>query len=407
MSAVVPPALAPHDAGWTERAYQRLLSAALGALGFFVLFSTAGTAVTLLVLLLLAVAAPARFWRAVPWREPVVVSSLLLLAYIALRSVGESGLTLSALKTVNRYHELLLVPLLYGLMRLTRRPQWFINGLLLAVVSLAIITWLQPVYSSAAEFMDRRRISVGFGCAVCAYLVFEHTRRGHLSRSIGYLLAAFLAITVIFAGEGRTGQLVLLFLVACASWGALDGRFKLPLTIAVLVAAIGVASLSPPVRDRIAETWSGVQAAENGQVERTSTGARLEILRNSLVVTREYWLTGTGWQHYPGALAAASARRHQNPEEVFGALIGNPHDEYLLQLGAGGVPALLLFVLWLACPIWMGWREARERPWAAAVAAVAASFALASVFNSLLLDWVEGHFYVALLAWLLARRVRD
>jgi O-antigen ligase len=388
--------------------YQRLLSAGLGALGFFLLFSTAGTAVTLVFLLLLALAAPVRFWRAVSWNEPVIVASLLLIAYIALRTFLGEGFTRASLKSVNHYHELLLLPFLYGMMRMSRRPQWFVNGLLLAVVTLALLSWLRPVFTDAAEFMDRRRISAGFGIAICSYLVFEHTRLGRLPRKLGYGLTAFLVTSLIFTNFGRTAQLVLLFLLACAVWRAGRGRMRVPLTAGALLLALAVAGLSHQVRERFVETRSALQAAEHGQVERNSTGARIEMLHNSLTVAREHWLLGTGWQHYPAELSKVSMRRHAEPNKIAGALSENPHDEYLLQLGAGGVPALLLFLLWLACPAWTGWRQSGERrPWGIMLACIAIGFALAALFNSLLLDWVEAHFYVALLAWLLVRRVQE
>jgi hypothetical protein len=55
------------------------------------------------------------------------------------------------------------------------------------------------------------------------------------------------------------------------------------------------------------------------------------------------------------------------------------------------------------------WRAARDRasnrPWAGAVGCVSLAFAVSALFNSVLLDFMEAHFYVALMAWLLVRRV--
>ena len=407
MSAVLPEDIGLVPDATSGRVYQRLLSAALGMLGFFLLFSTAGTSISLFLLLLLALAAPQRFWREVPWRDPVVIASLLLLAYVALRTFLSDGFTGESVRFVNHYHELLMLPFLYGMMRLTQRPQWFINGLLMGVLGLCVLSWLAPYNVNALDFMLRRRISAGFGLAVCAYLVFEHTRLGHMSRVQGYLIAAFLAATVLFTGQGRTGQLVLLFLVGCAAFRAVRGRWKLPLTVAALVLAVVVASLSTPIRGRMAETWQALTAGE-ASMEANSTAGRLEILHNAVGVSREHWLVGTGWPHFPDALREMSVRRHGVPASVYGATSDNPHAEYLLQLGAGGLPALLLFLLWLGSPIWRAWKDrAALQPWAGAMACVAVSFGIAALFNSVLLDWVEAHFYVALLAWLQARRIQD
>lgn len=407
MNAVVPEDLGTPPVADGGRLYQRLLSGVLGMLGFFLLFSTAGTATSLTLLLLLALAAPRQFWRAVPWREPVLVAGLALMAYIALRTFLADGFTRDSLRFVNHYHELLLVPLLYGAMRMARRPQWFANGLLLAVAGLCALSWLAPFNVDAYDFMLRRRISAGFGLAVCAFLVFEHTRLGHLPRWQGYPAAAFLAATVLFTGQGRTGQLVLLFLVGCATFRALRGRWRLPLTLAALVLALAVAGLSPPIRTRMAETWATLNAPA-GNVRANSTTGRLEILHNAVGVAGEHWALGTGWPHFPAALREMSARRHGTPSSVYGANSDNPHGEYLLQLGAGGLPALLLFVAWLASPVWRAWKNrAAPEPWTGLMACVTLAFALAALFNSVLMDWVEAHFYVALLAWLQARRIPD
>jgi hypothetical protein len=41
------------------------------------------------------------------------------------------------------------------------------------------------------------------------------------------------------------------------------------------------------------------------------------------------------------------------------------------------------------------------------LACVALAFAIAAAFNSLLFDFVEAHFYVALMSWLLVSRVEN
>jgi O-antigen ligase len=125
-------------------------------------------------------------------------------------------------------------------------------------------------------------------------------------------------------------------------------------------------------------------------------------------VARENWLLGTGWQNYGRAFEGVSSPRHTSSvRDVPGARTDNPHNEYLMQLGAGGLPALVLFMLWLGVPFWRALREPEDRsPWAGAVGCIALAFAFGCLFNSLLLDYVEGHFYGALMAWLLVRRLQ-
>ena len=71
-----------------------------------------------------------------------------------------------------------------------------------------------------------------------------------------------------------------------------------------------------------------------------------------------------------------------------------------MQLIGGGVISLLLFLAWLGVTLRQA-LHARARV-SGPLAGMALAFAVGCLFNSMLLDFVEGHFYIALLAWLLA-----
>ncbi|MDB5896977.1 MAG: putative rane protein [Ramlibacter sp.] len=393
---------------WPERLYQGLLTLALAVLGFFVLYSPAGVSMAMAALALLAFAAPMRLWRQQPWREPVLVLGLLLLAYILLRTlIGEGA---AALPVVNKYQELLLVPVLWALLRVARRPQAFAIGLLLGAFLLAALYWTgMPKETKLGHWLVLHRISAGFGLAVCSFLLFEHARLGRIPKRAGYLASFFLAATVLAAVNARTGHVVLLVLVGCAGFRAAPPRARIITALAVLVSALVVAAVSPTVRGRVLETLNDSEAGSRGQaVKESSTQQRLEIWDNAVTVAREHWLLGTGWGHYLPAVKEVSARRHPDPAAVPGALSENPHNEYLMQLGGGGVPALLLFLLWLAWPMARALRDAGTgKPWSSAVGCIALAFAVGCLFNSMLLDFIEAHFYGSLLAWLLVRRVED
>jgi O-antigen ligase len=395
-AAPVPPA---------ERAYQFALSASLALLGFFLLFSTAGTSLALGLLLLLCCLPPARVLRLAPWRQPVMALGLLLLAYIGLRTFAADGLAPS-LEAMKQYHELALLPILWALMRVSRRPQAFVNGLLLGAVLYATAHWLAPYVHLLEWPLHKRRVSAGFGLAICTFLLFENTRLGRLPPRIGYSLAAYLGATVVFASDGRTGHFLLLLLMICASFRASPPRLRAGVISATLLAALLMAYGSNPIRSRMMDTWKEIRAEESGAAAAPWT--RTELLRTGMIVVREHWPLGTGWERYPQAYSDAAARRFGNTRQDGGAGSVNPHNEYVLQLGAGGWPALLLFVLWLAAPVCRAIRRRRKAdPWAGAVGCLALAYAGSAAFNSVLLDFTEAHVYVALLAWMLARRAPD
>ena len=101
-----------------ERLYQATLSGALACLGFFALFSTAGVGFALCVLLILCCLPPSRVFQSALWREPVSLIGLALLAYIGLRTLAADGFAPTVFDAINRYHELLLLPLLLSLIHI-------------------------------------------------------------------------------------------------------------------------------------------------------------------------------------------------------------------------------------------------------------------------------------------------
>ena len=402
---------------WNEKVFQALLTGGLACLGFFLLYATAGTAIAMFILALAGCFAPVRIWRQQPWRQPLLAWGLLLLAYILLRSVLGDGL--AGIRPVNQYQELLLLPLLWALLRLARRPQAFTHGLVAGAVvaALAIVLTdshffrllpapLNKLQDILEHSMRIRRISMGFGLSVCAYLLYEHVRLGRFPRLPGYALALFLVATVLFFGEGRTGYLVLLVLIGCAAYRAGPRRWRLPVAAAFVIGSILVASLSAQVRTRVEETVNVLQGVGPMDETTLSTRTRIELARNGLEVARENWLLGTGWVHYADVYRAVALARHPDQPELAGSRSDNPHDEYLLQLGAGGLPSLLLFLAWLAWPMWRAVREGPDRnPWTGVAGSLAIAFAVGALFNSLLRDFAEAHLYVALMAWLLVRRI--
>jgi O-antigen ligase len=403
--------LRPPLAGF-ERGYQAAITLALGAFGFVVLFSTAGTSVVIALLLLVAVARPSRVLRTRPWREPIHAIGLLLLAYIVGRTFLAEGSAAEAFNTFRKYHELLLVPLLWAVMRNARRPQAFAIGLVLSAVLFCVAYWVGAALDLGKEnrfgfWLHLHRSSAGFGLAVCAFLLVEHGRLRLLPRGLAFGTAAFLAATVLFALDGRTGHAVLLLLMLCSVYRAAPPRTRTAGLLLALCAAAAIGAASSRVRDRVLETINDAQSASQGVVSIESpTAIRVEIWRNAWEVAAGNWTVGTGWQAYQGAADAVAQRRHGGRNVVPGSLSDNPHNEYLMQFASGGLPALLLYLLWLAWPVVHAIRVGRDpNSWAGAAACVAIAFAVASLFNSLLLDYIEAHFYAAILAWLLVRRV--
>lgn len=383
---------------------QGALPTALGALGFFLPFSSAGVSLALAAVLVLAVMRLREVLPLAPWKDPVMAAGLVLFCYIAVHTLLTTGVNLRTLETANQYHELLFAPLLLALMHDPRHRQVFIRALLLGATMLAAVQWIALEIPELGARLASRRISASFALAVCAYVALMRSRT-HPHPWPQRALAAFLASTVLFAIEGRTGHVVLLLLVACAAWFHSPPRWRWPSAIGGTMLAVVLALNSAAVVNRLNETLAKRDTAKPVE-NMTSTEIRIELVRLATDLSRQYGATGAGFANFTDVHEQAGKARYSRHPETHSYLmtdwlrIGNPHNEYFMQLIGGGVASLALFLGWLALALRQaGHAPPPQRP---LLTGVCLAFAFGSLFNSMLLDFGEGHFYMAVLAWLLA-----
>lgn len=379
-----------------------LVAVGTAVLGFGLPFSTAAVSLGMGLLLIALVLRPRVLWETKPWREPVMAVGLMLLAFIAVRTLWADP-SVASWERINQYHELLLAPLLLALWSAAPAGRRLLFGAFIAGCFLvALGFWLTPAGPARLELMTHR-ISAGFAIAIAAYLLVVRAPPGQ-RKWPWFAGAAFFAATELFALDGRTGQLVLLVLAACAAWTRAPRRWRVAAGIGAPALLVAVALLSPAVQGRIVEMERALHSHEVPQAD-DSSGVRIQLMRITAEAVREHWVDGVGFADYARAHEAAARVVYANEPERdrfmqgFWAHIGNPHDEYALQLVGGGIVALLLFVAWIAAALWQARRA--PPPLGASLAGVAIAFAVGCVFNSLLLDFVEGHLYVALMAMLL------
>jgi len=216
-------------------------------------------------------------------------------------------------------------------------------------------------------------------------------------------LAAFFAATVLFSADSRTGYLTLVALAGVAAWLHSPPRWRWGTCLAVPFMVLALAWSSNSVQKRLHET---VTDAQTEQVTTTSTGVRVHMLRITKGLVREHYLFGAGFGNYEALHHQAVKDLYANDPDGYAKLphtwtsTGNPHNEYLMQLVGGGIAALALFLGWLAMTV----RQASRLPllYRPLLIGLCLAFVLGCVFNSLLMDFVEGHLYMAVLAWLLA-----
>ena len=369
-------------------------------LGFGLSWSTAMISVGEILLLLAAVFAWRQTLDARPWREPVMAAGLLLLAFIVARTLLPDQ-SMAAVHKINQYQELLLAPLAFAVWREPRQRRLLFACFIAGCAYLSAWLWASHASEHAYELAQRQRISASMSLAVAAYLLVLRAPPG--PRKWPHLvLAAFFTLTVLFGIDGRTGQVVLLLLAACAAWVLAPRAWRVAAAVGVPALLVATALLSPAVEGRIGEmeaAWHSTKVPE----ESDSSGARLQLLRITREAVREHWLGGVGYSLYPQAHRAAAeavyAGRPDGPVFLsrFWSSLNNPHNEYVMQVVGGGIAGLVLFLGWLGAGLWQA-----RRAHSAALAGLVLAFALGCLFNSMLLDFMEGHLYVVLVGWLVA-----
>ncbi|MES2634335.1 MAG: glycosyltransferase family 9 protein [Pseudomonadota bacterium] len=382
------------------RTWHSWVSIALASLGFFLPFSSAGVAISMGVLLALAAMRPRLLVEAAPWKEPVMATGLILFAFIALHTLVMSAIDGATFGAINRYHELLFAPLLVAMLQDARHRQILVHGLMAGCAFFAALHWIGIYVPALGPSLGTRRISAGFALAICAFILVMRAR-GRPEPWPARGLAAILALTVLYAIDGRTGHLVLLALVSVAAWLHSPPRWRGAVTLAAFVVALGLALSSGAVGHRLKESIAGASTA--GAEGITSTGIRIELMRVAGDLARKHALTGAGYENYADEHEKAALARYGKPVDhvnISWMRSTNPHNEFLMQLISGGVVALALFVAWLALALRSA---AHARPGIGAMMiGLVLAFIIGSAFNSLLLDFVEGHIYMALLAWVIA-----
>ena len=391
----------PHPApGEKDASWHHIAMGALWCLGFFTPFSSAGVSFAMAAIVLLAVWPARRLWREAPWNEPVMAVGLLLFAYIAIDTLLTSGNTHASRQAINQYQELLLAPILYSVLRDERRRRALLFGLFAGAFALSLFIWASPLDEALQFMVYKRRISAGFVLAVCAFLILMRAK-GAPRPWPARLLAAFLALTVLFGIDGRTGHVLVLLLVALAAWLHSPVRLRLVTSLGGLLVVLALAWMSGTGGTRWKETMAMSPGGDQSVV--TSTGIRIELMRIALALAARHGVAGVGYGNYVPAHAQMADEIYRMPPDGVNQQwmrSTNPHNEFLMQLVGGGMAGALLFVAWLA----MAFRAAMRAPPAVGVllGATVLSFAIGCLFNSLLLDFIEGHFYIAILACLLA-----
>ena len=352
----------------------------------------------LLALILLSWLAAGNYRKklASAFHSRVVIAAFALFCLLAAGLIYSSGNTGDGPKMLGKYIDLAFVPIFVSLFRdeRVRRRAWLAFAFALALtLVLSCLAWAGLIAHNFLVIGDRsnpvvfkqyltQSVMMAFGALLFAQLA--RTAQSVWHRYGWWMLAVLAFANVALMLQGRTGQLILVALLLYFAYSVWQRRGVIAATLGVL-AAIGMVSLGTgEVSGRYSQAldeWKNWQPAQAAQTF-DSIGMRLEFYRNSLEITREHPLIGTGTGSFSKVYADHVAGTAMAPTE-------NPHNEYLniaIQLGVIGVLVLLYM-------FYCEWRyaamlpEAYERHLARGLVI---TFAIGCLFNSLLMDHAEG-----------------
>ena len=213
------------------------------------------------------------------------------------------------------------------------------------------------------------------------------------ARGFWGVLAALGAVSITHMSWGRTGVLLLCSCLVVAGLAAVPGKKKIWM-LGAMIAILGlVAGTSPLLMDKVRLGWKEVQTHESNKY--SSLGHRLYNYKSVLAIIQENPLAGTG----TGSFETEACRLNTRPEECefFG---WHPHNQYLFFTVENGVLGGLLFVA-LIVSLFYAARN-RSTPDKCLLLGVATMLAANSLVNSSLFSARESHFFIFMMALLLA-----
>jgi O-antigen ligase len=377
-------------------------------------------------------------WRPVlAWeqlrRNPVVWAALALFAILGLGTLYSTAPGREAVRSWFRYRELLYLPLFMLICRDAKGQRAGLYGFLGGVV-LILAVGTTPLYRPLAHAVGAvigriprdsafgSYITEGMLVALGTYFFTIEAIRHRKHRKIAIVFVAWGLLYALFLNTGRTGYVVLIIAALMLLAQLAPRRFWLPGAALIIVAVAAFTFLSPRMHERMMGVGralegaapitagsqaggykgnTGKQAPDPGQMDlsmmqgdpislaQSSANSRIQFLRLGAEAFLQHPLFGTGTGSFERTYAALAAQHHILPTT-------NPHNEYVLiavQTGAIGLAALLVFFLVL-------WQQSRKLPiWEARQAQVLVlSFAVACLFNSLLMDHKDGHTFAFLVS---------
>lgn len=333
-------------------------------------------------------------------RHPLAWLSLALLGWMALAIAWSPASLKTSVDNWWHFRELLLLPLMLSVVAKddATADAWqprILNAFLAGFIISLCVSYLR--WSGLLPELQATGRYAGFGghvgfstmLAFMSYVCWQRVREQKAWAWAWGLLSLACLGNLFLINTGRTGQVGLLVLLPLALFGWIGWRGLLTSALAVPVLAVGLYFGSPTVHQRVDQMVADVAGFHAGNAE-SNDGMRIDFWVHSLGFIREAPLLGVGTGGY-----IAKYKQLAVTEGLTGGRISdNPHNEYLLIASQQGLVGLaLLLALWGVQWRGSGRLTPERRDLTRALLLLMAS---GDLFNSFLLDNLEGHFYLLL-----------
>jgi O-antigen ligase len=207
------------------------------------------------------------------------------------------------------------------------------------------------------------------------------------------ILAGLGMVSITHMSWGRTGVVLLFSCLLVFGLTAVVGKKRIWVAVAVIALLGLVAASSPLVMEKLRLGWHEVQTHESNKFN--SMGHRLFNYKSALTIIQKSPLLGTG----TGSFETEACHLNASPAEC--KLFGwHPHNQYLFFLVENGVLGGLLFVALIASLFYAA--KHRTTPDKCLLLGFATMLAADSMVNSPLFSSRESHFFVLMMALLVA-----
>lgn len=269
--------------------------------------------------------------------------------------------------------------------------------------------WVAPKYIATGYWVSNELFAHSLFMAVLfAYGLTAWLR----SRSISYLLFCVVGLFGVFVvSNQRTGFIAVLVVTVWLAWLLIPTLQKRLWVMLGIASAFTVVLLTDNnVADRLlraANEWQQCTAILGSTTDTqtlgnncySSTGLRLLFIQGSLAQMSDAWFLGHGL----GNLQVATLDYDWHNKIYSQGLAHNPHNEYLLQGIQLGIVGVMLLLGIFVTAFWQAMRLNKNRRYL--YAGIVFMYAVGCLFNSFLLDAMEGMLFSVLLAFIIAERL--